>query len=144
MLAVWVRRDDDSHLAARASAVLSSGNRSFETGSFLQQCSCSFRTAATWGWSVSTGERVCEWLQVRALVSASPSIRPLTSIRSFHPILPVLAGAPSGDEHSPVRPVARQRLQLSIAEILQFDCHSHSTALYPSQHCPSLVQTGQT
>jgi hypothetical protein len=56
-------------------------------------CSYSLRTAATRDWPVSTGERVCEWLQVRALGSASQSIRPLTSIRSFHPILPVLAGA---------------------------------------------------
>ena len=66
-------------------------------------------------------------------------IRSFKAVPSFHPHLPILARAGSSDGHSPVASSVGKRVfdsrsnfpaQLSIAEILQFDCHSHSTAFY--------------
>ena len=67
-------------------------------------------------------------------------IRSFKAVRSFHPHLPILARAGSGDGHSPVASSVGKRVfdsrsnfpaQLSIAEILQFDCHPFHCILSP-------------
>jgi hypothetical protein len=72
-------------------------------------------------------------------------IRSFKAVRSFHPQLPILARAGSGDGHSPVASSVGERVfdsrsnfpaQLSIAEILPFDCPSQSTAFYRPHALP--------
>jgi hypothetical protein len=79
-------------------------------------------------------------------------IGPFKAARSLHAHLPILARTRSGDRYSPVGSSvgkcvfdARSNVsaQLSIAEILQFDGHSHSTVFYRPEYCPSMVQSGE-
>jgi len=66
-------------------------------------------------------------------------IRSFKAVRFFHSHLPILARAQSSNGHSPVASSVGKCVfdafsdvsaQLSIAQILPFDCHSDSTAFY--------------
>jgi hypothetical protein len=59
------------------------------------------------------------------------------AVRSFHPHLPILARARSGNGHSPIAALVGKcvfsarsnvRAQLSVAEILQLNCYSHRSS----------------
>ena len=85
--------------------------------------------------------------------SSREGIRPLKSIRFLDSHLPILARAGSSNRHSPVTSPACKCVfdvrsnvsrQLSVSEILQFDRDSHSTAFYPQELRPFVVQTGQS
>ncbi len=79
------------------------------------------------------------------------SIRPLESVWSnFH--LPILARARTGNRHPPLSSLVSQRVldigddllcELRIAEILQFDCDSHRTAILSFAASASLLQNAR-
>ena len=74
------------------------------------------------------------------------SIRPFKSIGSFYSQLPALRHPRSGNRHAPLAlsPTLRVfqvgcnvAVQLSVAEILQFDRDSHPIAILSKTNCPA-------
>jgi hypothetical protein len=133
------------------------GGRGFEGGA-VEGYSFRFGLAATGnGKSGGTGWHELENQSadcVRLVFSGSTrkSIRPLKSVCSQHFHLPILARARTGNRHPPLSCLVAQRVldigdnlpcELRIAEILQFDCDSHRTAILSLAASASLLQNAR-
>ncbi len=82
--------------------------------------------------------------------SVGQSVGPFKSIGALNSHFPILTGPRSRNGHPPVASSvgkcvfdvrSKVSAQLSIAEILEFNCNSHSTAFYRPEGSPFVVQT---